>query len=396
VESVSPETDSREMEVILSRQDFRIGELLPWAVYDDKRILLLPEGTRITNGKQLDKLMANRPRRYVLIPPAPKPQKVKKQPPVRQSSFEIADILLERLEIAYDALHNDQDNSFTRRIMHLVFDIQGLCEADADAMLGTMQLMHEAQHGLIHPLHAGILAEVACTRMGKGPLDRFPLVAAALTHDMGMYEIQEELYHQQTPLTIEQEHIIKSHSKRSYELLKKQGITEIRWLDPVLHHHERLDGSGYPDGLKGDQLTHETRLMAIVDCYSAMIRPRAYRSRVLPKEALKELFQARGSTIDAELARVFVNVLGVFSPGSLVELENGSIAVVRNRTENLAAPDVTLLTDTQGAKLAKTRVISTEDPDNTIKGMICPKLHCELFENIDDIWSKLPPLSRLL
>lgn len=388
---------TREMEILLSSKDLPVGQELPWSVYDEQRTLLLAKGTELTDGRIVDRLLANRPRRYITVEiEAPEETLVEEPRKTSSNSFATINSLLQRMKLAYQVLHdNARDHSFTRRIMYLVFDIQGLCEAAPDAMLGTMQLMHDAPHSLVHPLHAAILCEVASARMGKDPLERFPLVAAALTHDLGMYEIQETLYHQQTPLTQEQEHIIKSHPRRGYELLKKQGITEHRWLDPVLHHHERMDGSGYPDGVTGDELGFETKLMAIADCYSAMIRPRAYRSRVLPKEALKELFQERGSTIDGELASLFVNVLGIFSPGSLVELNNGLIGIVRNRTDNLAAPDVAVIANARGALLDNSRIISTSHPDLAIKGMICPMENARLLKGAERIWPKLPPLDQL-
>lgn len=387
---------TREMEIILSVKDFPTGEELPWPVYDDQRTLLLPAGVMLDNGQKIDRLLANKPRRYITVELEPA---VTELTELRRSqehnSFDTIHSILQRMQIAYEVLHNNaSDQSFTRRIMYLVFDLQGLCEAQPDAMLGTMQLLHDAPHGLAHPLHAAILCEVASARMGKGPLERFPIVAAALTHDLGMYEIQETLYHQQSPLTQEQEHIIKSHPRRGYELLKKQGITEPRWLQPVLRHHERLDGSGYPDGLSGDKLSYETKMMAIADCYSAMIRPRAYRSRILPRDALKELFQSRGSTIDGELARLFVNVLGVFSPGSLVELNNGLIGIVRNRTDNLAAPDVAVIANASGTLLDNTRVVNTESTEFSIKGMICPKENAHLLKGAEKVWPKLPPLDH--
>ncbi|MCV6589315.1 MAG: HD domain-containing protein [Marinobacterium sp.] len=388
---------TRELEILLSHKDFTVGEDLPWSVYDSQRTLLLPEGAHVKDGTVVDKLLANSPRRYVTVeiePPEGNLTDAPRSDP--RNSFEMIESIMQRMHAAYELLHNDVANqSFTRRIMHLVFDLQGLCEAQPDAMLGTIQLMHDAPHGLAHPLHAAILCEVASSRMGHGPLERFPLVAAALTHDVGMYEIQETLYHQNTPLTNEQHHIIRCHPRRSYELLKKQGITESRWLEPVLHHHERLDGSGYPDSLRGDELTYETRMMAIADCYSAMIRPRAYRTRVLPKAALSELFQERGSTIDGDLASLFVNVLGIFSPGSLVELNNGLIGIVRNRTDNLAAPHVAIVANRKGERLQKARIVATDMPEMSIKGMICPQEHEQLLKNADRIWPSLPALDEL-
>lgn len=382
------------MEKEITITELKVGAELPWSVYDRNGALLLPAGTLINSGQQVDRLLASKARRYIPLPTPIAPNKEKKQAePV--TAVQIVMILLDRMEDAYDLVHDDLDDSFTRRIMQLVFDIQTVCSENADAIMGTMQLLYDAPHGLVHPLHAAILCEVACRRMGQGPLERFPIVAAALTHDIGMYEIQQQLFEQTTPLNSDQQHIIKTHPQRACGLLRKKGVTEKRWLDPVLHHHERLDGSGYPDGLKGEQLSHETKLLAIADCYSAMIRPRAYRGRILPKEALKELFQQRGNTIDSELARLFINVLGIFSPGSLVKLSSGEAAIVTGQTRNISEPKVALIADGDGKRLEKARIIETDEQHLKIKGMLCPLENNHLIEGLGTIWPMMNPISEI-
>ncbi|MBY4677624.1 HD-GYP domain-containing protein [Marinobacterium arenosum] len=384
------------VEELLKRSDLRVGAPLPWPVYDRNGSLLLRQGSVIKNPQQVDRLLANRAHRLVqraeMIPAIETP--AEEDNPLL-TTVELVRILLNRLQAAYEVVEDANDRSFTRRIMQLVFDIQGVCEENADAMLGTMQLSLDAPHGLAHPLHAAILCEVASKRLGRGPLDRFPIIAAALTHDIGMFQIQEQLHTQQSPLTPEQEHIIKAHPRRAYELLKKQGVTEERWLEPVLHHHERIDGSGYPDQLSGDQISYECRLMSIADCYSAMIRPRAYRNRVLPKEALRELFQQRGNTIDAELAQLFIKELGIFSPGSMVLLDSGALGVVSGRTRDLTHPELTLLTTPEGQYLNRPKQILAGSPGCSIKGVVCPQQNRDLMANLDKIWPPMSPIADL-
>ncbi len=370
-----------------------IGTRLPWSLYSPQGTLLLTEGTLIRSEKQIESLLNIKAHYYRsanpgVYNPTPEP----KAAPVKVSSFVIVHTLLERLEEAFE-LRQQQDagSAFIRRIMQLVFDIQAVCEENPDAMLGTMQLIVEAPHGLVHPLHAALMCEVACCRMGRGPLDRFPLVAAALTHDLGMYEIQQELFEQSSPLTAQQRQIIDEHPQTAHDLLRQKGVTESRWLLPVLQHHERIDGSGYPAGLLGDHICRDARLLAITDCYSAMIRPRAYRDQVLPRDALREIFQQRGSTIDAELARLFIDVMGLFAPGTLVQLGRGELALVTGRGDSLDQPRLALISNRLGARLDQPKAFVLED-SREIKAIQRIQDHAELIALLGHVWPAMTPI----
>ena len=388
---------SNSLQRNLSGLELRVGMRLPWSLYSPQGTLLLTQGSLIRSEKQIESLLGVKAH-YYLTPRLGTytPQAPHKVVSSKVSSFVIIHTLLERLEEAFKLLQTKQNgNAFIRKIMQVVFDIQGACEESPDGILGTMQLIVEAPHGLVHPLHAALMCEVACFRMGQGPLQRFPLVAAALTHDLGMYEIQQELFEQSTPLTERQRRIIDIHPQRSYELLKQRGVTETRWLTPVLQHHERLDGSGYPNGLAGEAISHDARLLAITDCYSAMIRPRAYRNQVLPRDALREIFQQRGSTIDAEIAHVFINVMGVFSPGTLVQLTQGELALVTGRGDNLNQPHMALLSNRLNTRLDRPEPFVLEDTRD-IKAVVHIQDHAELLAILGQVWPAMTPIPSAL
>ncbi|QSR34592.1 hypothetical protein CFI10_06240 [Marinobacterium iners] len=372
----------------LTGLELRVGTRLPWSVYSPQGTLLLTEGSLIRSEKQIERLLGINAHYFVSPNPAIYATSVKQKPASqdRVSSFVIIHTLLERLEAAFD-LRREQDtgSAFIRKIMQLVFDIQGTCEEAADAMLGTVQLIVDAPHGLVHPLHMALMCEVASCRMGKGPLEHFPLVAAALTHDLGMYEVQQQLFEQNTPLTEQQRLIIDQHPQRSYDLLQERGVTETRWLLPVLQHHERLDGSDYPNGLKADQINNDARLLAITDCYSAMIQPRAYREQVLPRDALREIFQQRGKTIDEPLARLFIEVMGLFAPGTLVQLKSGEIALVTGRGRGLNQPMLAVITNSQQAPLDHPQTVTLQD-SKEITSIERIQDHAHLIAGLGRLW----------
>ena len=102
----------------------------------------------------------------------------------------------------------------------------------------------------------------------------------------------------------------------------------------VEHHHERLDGSGYPNGLKGDQIPLFAKIAAIVDCYDAITSNRGYAESLSSQEAVRKLYEWRGKDFQAELVEEFIQAIGMFPAGTLIELTTGEVAVVVTEIEN--------------------------------------------------------------
>lgn len=308
------------------------------------------------------------------------------------SSFDIIHSLLKRLDKLLELAFIDQDTTFVDKVIKLGQDIQAVCGVDPDAAVGTIQLIFETPHGLEHSLHNAILCEVACRRLGKDPLDRLSLVVAALTHDLGMYDIQQELSVQETPLTGVQRQIINSHPDQSCDLLKNKGVTDRRWLNAIRHHHERLDGSGYPGAVEEGKIGFDAKLLAITDNYTALVRPRSYRERVLHKDALKEMMTDRGKAIDGRLASLFISSIGIYAPGSLVKMDDGVIGVVLALSKKLDTPKVLLIADALGKPLKKRSEVDTYYEESRIEHMLCPQQHRELVESLTNIWMLESPL----
>lgn len=378
----------------LTGLELQVGIRLPWSVYSPQGTLLLTEGTLIHSEKQIERLLSVKAHYFVSPNPAVYTEGNRHKPSreERVSSFVVIHTFLERLEAIFALRHTaGAGSAFIRKTMQLVFDIQGACEESPDAMLGTVQLIVDAPHGLVHPLHMALMCEIACCRMGKGPLERFPLVAAALTHDLGMYEVQQQLFEQESPLTERQRRLIDQHPQRSHDLLLERGVTEERWLHPVLQHHERLDGSGYPAGLMADQISHDSRLLAITDCYSAMIQPRAYRNQVLPRDALREIFQQRGKTIDESLARLFIEVMGLFTPGTLVQLRQGEIALVTGKGQGLNQPALAVIASSEREPLDHPVPLVLED-SKEITTILRIQDHTHLIAGLGTLWPSVTPV----
>jgi HD-GYP domain-containing protein (c-di-GMP phosphodiesterase class II) len=148
--------------------------------------------------------------------------------------------------------------------------------------------------------------------------------------------------------------MMKNHVRLGLEALRGSGALPAEVAQGIAQHHERLDGSGYPKGLKGNAISIYGRMAAIADSFAALITPRAYANPLAPQDALMNLYEWAGTSFHEPLVEQFVQAVGVFPVGSLVELSSGEIAVVvvHNRVRRLE-PRVLLLTGPDKAPLAE-------------------------------------------
>lgn len=168
-----------------------------------------------------------------------------------------------------------------------------------------------------------------------------------------MLELQDKLHNQKEPLTEHQLREIRQHPDNGEKLLRAAGVDDPLWLRIVRQHHERNDGSGYCEGLRGDAIIEEAKLLALVDIYSAMVSPRAYRAEMQAKEVLRDLFLSRGKSIDDHLCMVFIKEMGIYPPGSFVRLVNGEVAVVIRRGNSATSPLVSSVLSPRGGLYIK-------------------------------------------
>jgi len=144
---------------------------------------------------------------------------------------------------------------------------------------------------------------------------------AGILHDVGKIGVPETVLNKPTRLTTEEYEIMKSHAVmgwRILEPLRVKPVDRIRWM--VRHHHERFDGSGYPDGLVGEEIPLGARILTIVDSYDTMVSHRSYKKDRTVLEALAELDRCKGTQFDASLVEAFVRSLeaaGVLPNGEM-------------------------------------------------------------------------------
>jgi len=144
-------------------------------------------------------------------------------------------------------------------------------------------------------------------KLGLSNEINYTMALASLFHDIGKFFIPDEILNKPSKLNDEEFNYIKKHSTYSSELLKGKFIDDIARI--VEEHHERLDGSGYPKGLKGSQIRIEAKIIGVADSYDAMTSDRAYRSAMTAKIAIEELKSLAGITYDKDVVFALEQVL---------------------------------------------------------------------------------------
>ena len=196
--------------------------------------------------------------------------------------------------------------------------------------LDTVREHHEGtfQHCL---LVAGVAATYA-TRNGLNPYIAASLVNAALLHDVGKASIPQQILDKPGKLTESEFAVIKRHPRLGYDYLKSHAELPEAVLDAVLHHHEALDGSGYPDGLTADRIAPLTRILTVCDVFAANVEQRSYKSAQPASSAVMALVDmALRSRVDYEAVRRLASAFDVPLPGTLEELAASLSQPIRAR-----------------------------------------------------------------
>ncbi|WP_157950441.1 HD-GYP domain-containing protein [Pannonibacter carbonis] len=174
-----------------------------------------------------------------------------------------------------------------------------------DAWISAVQMHHS--HTYCHSMLVTGYALAFSSALGLSSEEQAFLGAAALLHDVGKVYIPLSILDKPAKLTDEEFAIIRQHPVRSREILEAQPHVSQAVIDIAVHHHEYLDGSGYPDGLKGDEISRAVRMLTICDIYAALIEKRAYKPAYSPRQAYGVLVDL-GKKIDQPLLKAFRSV----------------------------------------------------------------------------------------
>lgn len=375
----------------LTEDDMIVGQPLRFSVYDESKTLLLGKGMVVASEQQRQRLLDKKALISLAEVRALPGQKKQKQLEQKHyvTVFEWVEGHYKVLSKVYQNIHSG-DKKNLEKIQLMAERIYRLSEKHGEGLLAACMFSDSKIYSPIKALHVALLCELLGRRAGLSASFRLPLIAAGLTHDIGMWELQEEIRVQENPLTEEQWQIIRAHPERGKSILRALGVKNKLWLDTVAQHHERLNGSGYPKGLKDKQILLTSRILAIADTFAAMVRTRGDRDKRMPKDALRDMFLSRGDEIDAMLAQMFIKEIGLFAPGCVLRLVSGEIGLVTGSGHIASCPDVEVIVDAKNKPLNTTIYRDTTQKNYAVKELVPKPDHPDLDEVLSSLWPPVP------
>ncbi len=209
----------------------------------------------------------------------------------------------------------------------LVDDMSRSIESHPSALLSLVRLKTADDYTYMHSVAVAALMLSFARHMNLDALRVRAAGMAGLLHDVGKSQVPLDVLNKPAELSATETSQVRRHPQLGHRLLVSRGGMDPEALDACLHHHEKFDGTGYPHGLVGEQITRLARMTAICDVYDAITSERPYKKAWDPAHAVQRMASWKGH-FDPRLFRAFVRTVGVYPTGALVRLESGRLAVV--------------------------------------------------------------------
>lgn len=227
--------------------------------------------------------------------------------------------------------------NLTAQVECIVRELSG----NRDVMVNMLDLCSFDSYTYSHSLNVAVLSIVLGIAMNFPLNDLVSLGCGALLHDIGKVFIQKRIVQKTGPLTPEEFEQMKTHSRVGYDYIMEEYRLPPRNCRPILEHHERYDGSGYPAKKRGTEISLYGRITAVADVYDALVSERPYRKALPPNEGVEYVMASAGTLFDPEAVNAFTRKIAPYPVGTSVTLSNGWTGlVVRNYTSYCLRPKV--------------------------------------------------------
>jgi putative nucleotidyltransferase with HDIG domain len=272
----------------------------------------------------------------------------------------------------------------------LVEEISDSVARNPGALISLARLKTVDDYTYMHSVAVCALMVALAKQWGLDEAQTRSAGLAGLLHDLGKALMPMEVLNKPGKLTESEFSIIKSHPVEGYKMLLGGVNVDPMVLDVCLHHHEKTDGSGYPKGLKGDEISLFAKMGAVCDVYDAITSNRPYKSGWDPAESLRKMAEWTNGHFEPKVFHAFVKSMGIYPVGSLLRLSSGRIGVVLEQAgKSLTTPCVKVFYSTKSNMRIMPLVIDLSHPDCTEKIIGREDPMKWNFPDLNELWSGL-------
>lgn len=285
---------------------------------------------------------------------------------------------------------------YNEQCAELVHEIATSVGRNPTALISLARLKTHDDYSYMHSVAVAALMAALAKQLNMDETQVRMAAKAGLLHDMGKAVMPLHILNKPGKLTDEEFAIIRTHPQQGHALLRAGESVHDVVLDVCLHHHEKMDGSGYPDKLSGDQISLFARMGAVCDVYDAITSNRPYKQGWDPAESIARMAGWAKGHFDPLIFKAFVTSLGIYPVGSMVRLKSGLLAVVTRQNETaLTSPEVKVFFSTKQGLHVPPRLLDLSNVNCADRIISRESNDAWKFTHLDALWAGEDALRKM-
>ncbi len=253
--------------------------------------------------------------------------------PIKKELQQEAILSVQRVFKMFDQSAQNINIKCINQTMEVSKKLVNALKNNQEAKLSIANLKLYDDYTYNHSFGVSILSIAIGLSLNLSTNDLYDLGFCALLHDIGKMSVPIEIIAKPARLTVDEFQIVKQHPVKGAEFFLKHRLANKKVCAGVLTHHEKFNGSGYPNGLSGEQIPLFGRIISVADVYDALTSVRPYRNPSSPAEAIEYVMGSSGSAFDVSIVEAFLKKVSPYPIGSCVKLSNGEVAIIVEQNE---------------------------------------------------------------
>lgn len=249
------------------------------------------------------------------------------KPALRQKSVTLLKNVFENIHLIDE---NTTKEKYLKSINSISEDILNDILSNDNILISLIDIKTMDNYTYQHSINVAVMSVIIGVQLGLSTSNLLDLCMGAILHDIGKVFIPNRIIKKPSSLTCTEFNTIKTHCQKGYDYLDKNNIISRKSKEIVLFHHEKFNGTGYPQGLYTTNIPLLARIVAVADVYDALTSDRPYRKPLNPHEALEYILANVTTLFDIEIVTAFSKVIVPYPKGTLVKLSTGDVGVIES------------------------------------------------------------------